>query len=113
MIEHLAHAPDGTGPEDHPEDGGEDSRDPADLAIGAFTRDAPWIVDPEAMPWRFADNGEVGIDTLRAQAAALAHTLVRPRHMPSLLRVATVGRYLGGALLGWSRRERGTPASRA
>ncbi len=116
MIEHLAHAPDGTGPEVPPKDGAADSpadsRDPADLAIGAFTRDAPWIVDPEAMPWRFADDGEVGIETLRAQAAALARSLVRPRHMPSLLRVATVGRYLGAALLGWSRHERGTPASR-
>ena len=27
--------------------------DPADLAIGAFTPHAPWIVDPDAMPWRF------------------------------------------------------------
>jgi len=113
MVEHLAHAPDGTGPGLHPEDGAADSRDPADLAIGAFTRDAPWIVDPEAMPWRFGANGEPGIDTLRAHAAALAHDLVRPRHMPSLLRVATVGRYLGGALLAWSTSERGTPASRA
>ncbi len=86
---------------------------PADLAIGAFTRDAPWIVDPEAMPWRFAKDGGDGIDALREQAADLARTLVRPAHMPSLLRVATVGRYLGGALLGWSTHERGTPGSRA
>ncbi len=113
MIDHLTHAPDGTDHGIRPEDGAADSADPADLAIGAFTRDAPWVVDPATMPWRFDASGEVGIDTLRAHAAALAHGLVRPRHMPSLLRVATVGRYLGGALLTWSRRERGTPASRA
>ncbi len=112
MTEHLSHPPDGTGPGVLPGDRAADSRDPADLAIGAFTRDAPWIVDPETMPWRFGEDGDVGIDILRAQAAALAHDLVRPRHVPSLLRLATVGRYLGVALLAWSSRERGTPASR-
>ncbi len=127
MVEHLtdtdpAGAPDGPG-EPRPVTGGttavpaatgeSPTEAPADLAIGAFTRDGPWIVDPEAMSWRFADDGGDDIEALRAHAADLARTLVRRGHLPSLLRVATVVRYLGGALLGWSTHERGTPRSRA
>ncbi len=87
--------------------------DPADLAIGAFTHDAPWIVDPDAMPWRHPHDGEPDIDQLRLQAAELARVLVHPDHLPSVRRVLTVAYRLGGALLLWGSKERGTPGSRA
>ncbi len=87
--------------------------DPADLAIGAFTPHAPWIVVPADMTWRFARNGDPDIVSLRRQAADLARTLVHPKHLPSVGRVLTVAYRLGGALLLWGARERGTPESRA
>jgi ubiquinone biosynthesis protein len=87
--------------------------DPPDLAIGAFTPHAPWIVEPDAMPWRSAHDGEPDIDTLRRQAADLARTLVHPKHLPSVGRVLTVTYRLGGALLLWGSKERGTTESRA
>jgi ubiquinone biosynthesis protein len=87
--------------------------EPSDLAIGAFTPQAPWIVVPDAMPWRFARNGDPDVVTLRIQAADLARTLVRPNRLPSVRRVLTVAYRLGGALLLWGAKERGTPESRA
>jgi ubiquinone biosynthesis protein len=87
--------------------------DPSDLAIGAFTADGPWTVEPDAMPWRFPSDTGGDIDALRRQAAELARQLVRPHRMPPGARVVTVGVQLGGALLGWARRDRGTPLSRA
>jgi ubiquinone biosynthesis protein len=87
--------------------------DPPDLAIGAFTPHAPWIVEPDAMPWRHAHNGEPDVVTLRRQAAELARDLVHPDHLPSLRRVLTVAYRLGGALLLWGWKERGTTQSRA
>ena len=86
---------------------------PADLAIGAFTPHAPWIVEPATMRWRFPRDGDPGIDDLRDQAAELARTLVHPKHLPSVRRVATVAYRIGGALLLWGAKERGTPESRA
>ena len=86
---------------------------PADLALGAFTPRAPWIVDPSAMPWRFGVAGEPDVDTLRRQAADLARVLVHPQHLPSLGRVLTVAWRLGLPLLAWGAKERGTPESRA
>ncbi len=83
-----------------------------DLAIGAFTPHGPWTIDPDGMTWRFPSPTSPGVDELRRQAAALAHRLVRPQHLPSLGRLATVGLQLGSALLGWGLRDRGTPSSR-
>jgi ubiquinone biosynthesis protein len=88
-------------------------RAPSDLDIGAFTPVGPWTVDPAAMRWRFAQDGDGDIDQLRRDAAALARQLVRPRRLPPGLRVVTVGLRLGSALLGWGLRDRGTPNSRA
>jgi len=87
--------------------------DPPDLAIGAFSHNAPWVVEPDAMPWRYAHDGESDVVTLRLQAAELARTLVHPDHLPSVRRVLTVAYRLGGALLLWGSKERGTPESRA
>ena len=84
-----------------------------DLAIGAFTPHGPWTVEPESMPWRFPAEADGSIETLRQQAAALARTLVRPDHLPSIGRVGSVGIRLGGALLGWGLRDRGTSGSRS
>jgi ubiquinone biosynthesis protein len=86
---------------------------PADLALGAFTPRAPWIVDPATMPWRFGVGSEPGVDTLRRQAADLAQVLVHPQHLPSLGRVLTVAWRIGVPLLAWGAKERGTPRSRA
>jgi ubiquinone biosynthesis protein len=84
-----------------------------DLAIGAFTPNGPWTVDPDAMPWRFATGTEGDIDVLRTEAAALARRLVKPQHIPSVGRVLTVGLRLGSALVAWGIHDRGTPGSRA
>ena len=86
---------------------------PADLAVGAFTPAAPWLVEPGAMAWQGDRDGDGDVDALRRRAADLARTLVRPDGMPSLVRVASVVRHLGGALVGWGLAERGTPGSRA
>jgi ubiquinone biosynthesis protein len=84
-----------------------------DLAIGAFTANGPWTVDPPAMPWRFPTDAGGDIDQLRRNAADLARQLVNPERIPSVARVLTVGVQLGSALLGWAIRDRGTPTSRA
>ncbi len=84
-----------------------------DLAIGAFTVDGPWTVDPAAMPWRFPAETGGDIDVLRRDAAALARQLVTPERLPSVARVTAVGMRLGMALLSWGLRDRGTPASRS
>jgi len=90
-----------------------ESDGPADLAIGAFTRDAPWIVDPSTMPWRFGTATEPDIDVLRRQAAEMARTLIRSQHLPSVGRLLSVAYRLGIPLVLWGAGERGTPDSRA
>jgi ubiquinone biosynthesis protein len=81
-----------------------------DLAIGAFTAEGPWVVEPDAMRWRQRD---ADFDTLRAHSARLAATLVRPRRAPPGLRVLTVAARLGRAFAGWAVTDRGTERSRA
>ena len=68
---------------------------PADLAIGAFSDNPPWIVDPGAMRWRH--RAEVIRDTVRRQIP----DMIRPRRIPPGMRVVTVVRHLGGAVAGW------------
>ncbi len=68
---------------------------PADLHFGAFSDDAPWIVEPEGLTWR------PGIDTLRASTAAQVPVLIRRRALPPGLRVLITGLRLGRALAGW------------
>jgi ubiquinone biosynthesis protein len=87
--------------------------DSDDLTIGAFSTHGPWTVDPATMSWRFPADTGGDIDALRRRAAALAHRLVRPEHLPSVNRVLAVGWRLGWALLAWGIRERGTARSRA
>jgi ubiquinone biosynthesis protein len=90
-----------------------ESDGPADLAIGAFTHDGPWIVEPTTMPWRFGTGGEPGVDTLRLQAGELARTLVHSHHLPSVGRLLSVAYRLGIPLVLWGAKERGTPGSRS
>jgi ubiquinone biosynthesis protein len=92
---------------------GPDPEGPADLAIGAFTPHAPWIVEPATMPWRLGAGGDPDVETLRRQAAELARTLIHPQHLPSVGRVLSVAYRLGIPLLAWGAKERGTPEARA
>jgi ubiquinone biosynthesis protein len=82
---------------------------PSDLAIGSFSDDAPWIVDPEAMPWRRAVPG------LRRQIALDLPRLTTPRRVPPGLRVVRTVRLIGTALVLWAigARRRGGSASQA
>jgi len=82
---------------------------PADLDIGAFSDDPPWIVDPASMPWR---HGIVGV---RAGVRRELPELVRHRRVPPGLRVVNVVGRLGSAVGRWAWKDRraGTSVSRA
>ncbi len=84
---------------------------PADLAIGAFSDDPPWIVELDKMTWRR------DIRAVRVRVRRELPDLVRPRRIPPGLRVVTVVRHLGLAVGLWAVRERragkGTATSRA
>lgn len=82
---------------------------PADLAVGSFTGSAPWLVDPEAMPWRTAVPG------LRRQIARDLPHLIRPGRVPPGQRVVRTVVLIGLALGRWAvgARRRGGSASRA
>ncbi len=71
-----------------------------DLAIGGFTDDGPWVVDPDAMPWR----GD--IDRWRAEAAAHVPAWLQTGHLPPLGRLAQVVGRVGWAVGVWAVRER-------
>ncbi|MGZ4694255.1 MAG: ABC1 kinase family protein, partial [Acidimicrobiales bacterium] len=57
---------------------------PADLAIGSFSDHPPWIVDPEAMPWRES------VDAVRWVVRREVPELTRPRRLPAGTRVIRV-----------------------
>ena len=82
---------------------------PSDLAIGSFTDEAPWIVDPDAMPWRGP------VDAVRWVTRRQVPQLVAPRRFPSGTRVFTVLRHLGPAIGLWAAgaRRKGGSASKA
>jgi ubiquinone biosynthesis protein len=82
---------------------------PADLAIGSFSDDPPWIVEPDAMPWREP------VDGVRWVTRAQLPELIRPRRLPKGGRVFSVVWHLGRALGPWYLRDRGKgrEASRA
>ncbi|HVF31451.1 MAG TPA: AarF/UbiB family protein [Acidimicrobiales bacterium] len=81
----------------------------ADLSIGAFTDEGPWLVEPDALPWR------KGLDRVRARTRADVPILTRRRRLPPGARVVKVGGRLGKALAGWYLvdRRKGDHASRA
>jgi len=82
----------------------------ADLSIGSFTANGPWVVVPEELAW------QKGLGSLRRATQAEVPRLIRHRRLPPGARVVHVARLLGAALLGWylveRRRSPGTPASR-
>jgi ubiquinone biosynthesis protein len=81
----------------------------ADLAIGAFTDDGPWVIDLDHLPWRAA------VPEVRARVRRELPELVRPRRLPPGLRVVRVTQKLGTALAAWAliERRKGNPTSRA
>jgi ubiquinone biosynthesis protein len=82
---------------------------PSDLDIGSFSDDPPWIVDPEAMPWR-----EV-VDDIRWLTRHDLPTLTKPGRIPDIARAATVVRDFGTAVGMWwiTGRRRGMQGDRA
>ncbi len=78
---------------------------PADLAIGSFSQNAPWIVEPDAMPWREA------VDEIRWLTRHDLPELIRPRRLPQGGRAFTVVRRLGTAVALWAWKGRGRDRS--
>jgi ubiquinone biosynthesis protein len=73
---------------------------PSDLALFSFSEDAPWIVDPDDLPWRR------DVEAIRARVRAEVPHLVRRRYLPPSRRIARVLRVLGSSLGLWYARER-------
>ncbi|MEX2292800.1 MAG: AarF/UbiB family protein [Acidimicrobiales bacterium] len=69
---------------------------PSDLDVGSFSNDPPWVVDPEAMPWRKA------VPALRRQIALDLPHLTKPGKVPPGLRVVGTVARLGTALALWA-----------
>ena len=81
-----------------------------DLAIGSFSDHGPWVVDPDAMPWRARRRPPA-----RASARAQVPAWLETGHLPPLGRLARVVGRVGGALGVWAvgrRAARAPPASR-
>ena len=68
---------------------------PPDLALGSFSDDPPWIIDPDTMEWR-----EV-VDAVRWTTRHRLPELTRPRRLPDLGRTFSVVRGFGTALGLW------------
>ena len=77
-----------------------------DVALGAFTDDGPWIVDPDRLAWRR------GLGAERARVRREVRTLLRPGRLPPLGRLTRVTVEVGTALGVWAAGERGRPGSR-
>ena len=81
-----------------------------DLAIGGFTDDGPWVVDPAAMTWRR------DVERLRAEAQGQVPQWLETGHLPPLGRLARVVGQVGYALGAWlvlERRRGGTASKQA
>jgi ubiquinone biosynthesis protein len=86
---------------------GDPTGDSPDTAIGVFTEQGPWVVDPEALIWRR------DVPSIRSRLHAELPDLTRRRTLPPGRRLGTTVRHLGGALGLWylKDRRRGGPAS--
>ncbi|HEY7938534.1 MAG TPA: AarF/UbiB family protein, partial [Acidimicrobiales bacterium] len=74
---------------------------PADLDVGSFSDDPPWLLtDPSRIPWR------MGLGDVRRAVAAEVPRLTRRRLVPPGRRLVRVVRHLGGAVGGWAVSER-------
>lgn len=83
--------------------------EPADLAIGSFSSQPPWVVEPDAMPWR-----EV-VDSIRWLTKHDLPELTSARRVPDVKRAVTVVADFGSALgLWWATgRRKGKKGDRA
>ena len=61
---------------------------PADLPVGAFSSDPPWVVDPTSLRWR------IGLDRVRARTRGEVPELTRPRRIPPAGRLLATARHL-------------------
>ncbi len=73
---------------------------PADLVLGAFSDEAPWVLTARRPPWA------TGLSMVRARTRAEVPLLVRVRRLPPWRRILTVARRLGWALGMWWLLER-------
>jgi ubiquinone biosynthesis protein len=73
---------------------------PSDAQIGAFSESGPWQIEPEKLLWRR------GIDALRTASQASVPDLVKPHWIPPVTRFFEAATLVGGALLGWTLREK-------
>jgi ubiquinone biosynthesis protein len=82
---------------------------PADLAVGAFSARAPWLVDPDEMPWRRR------VPSVRWAVRRQLPELIAHRRLPPGTRVVTVLWELGRAVGTWAvaARRRGGAESKA
>lgn len=82
---------------------------PADLSVGAFSDEAPWLVERDALPWL------IGLDLVRHATREEVPHLLRRRRLPPLRRMVRVSAAIGSALSLWYvlDRPRGRSASRA
>ena len=82
---------------------------PADLELGTFSDEPPWLVDPATITWR------TGLDRVRARTKAEVPELTRRRRLPPLGRLASTIRHLGVPLVVWGATDRraGGSTSRA
>src|SRR2546430_12109885 len=83
------------------------SSPPPDLAFGAFSERAPWVVELDKLPWRR------GVVTERARTRASVPRLLRPGRLPPMGRLLRVVSKVGPAVGIWYVRERGRPQSRS
>ena len=81
----------------------------ADLGLGTFSDEPPWLVDPATTTWR------IGLDRLRARTRAEIPELTRRRRVPPLGRLASTVRHLGVPVAVWAATDRraGGATSRA
>jgi ubiquinone biosynthesis protein len=82
---------------------------PEDLELGAFSSEAPWILDLDQLPWRTAVRG------LRRATAGEVPGLLARRRLPPGRRMARTARLLGPPIAIWYLRDRkrGREQSRA
>ncbi|MCZ7528310.1 MAG: AarF/UbiB family protein [Acidimicrobiia bacterium] len=82
--------------------------DPPDLALGAFSAEGPWIVEPDRLVWRR------GLDRDRARTRAGVPGLLEAGRLPPVGRLARALTSVGVALAGWYlvERPRGGEVSR-
>ena len=83
---------------------------PTDLAFGTFSDDPPWLVEPDAMPWRRR------VPVLRAMTRRSVPALTTPPRVPPVGRMVRTVAELGSAVAWWAiwdRRRGGEQSRRA